>query len=42
MQALFGVQVSTLETVMEGLADFIEQHIPLEVLTRLVQGPVGH
>ena len=42
MQALFGVQVSTLETVREGLADFIEQHIPLEVLTRLVQGPVGH
>ena len=37
LQALFGVQAPTLETVFDGLADFIEQHFPLAVLRDLVR-----
>ena len=42
LQALFGAQVPTLETVLEGLADFIETHIAPEVLSGLIQDPAGH
>jgi adenosylcobyric acid synthase len=44
LQALFGVQVPTLETVFEGLADFIAQHICADVLQQLLApAPVsGH
>ena len=36
LQALFGAQVPTLETVFEGLADFIEAHFDASVLRALV------
>ena len=36
LQALFGTQVPTLETVFEGLADFIAQHFEADLLKRLV------
>ena len=36
LQALFGAQVPTLETVFEGLADFIAQHFEADFLKRLV------
>jgi adenosylcobyric acid synthase len=36
LQALFGAQVPTLETIFEGLADFIAQHIPADVLRQLM------
>jgi adenosylcobyric acid synthase len=41
MQALFGAQTPTLDTVLEGLADFIEKHIDAEVLHQLIQVPTG-
>jgi adenosylcobyric acid synthase len=37
LQALFGAQVPTLETVFDGLADFIEQHFEADVLRRLIE-----
>ena len=37
LQALFGAQVQTLETVFEGLANFIETHIDPSVLTGLIE-----
>jgi adenosylcobyric acid synthase len=37
LQALFGAQVPTLETVLDGLADFIEKHIDPGVLSGLIQ-----
>ena len=36
LQALFGTQAPTLETVFDGLADFIGQHFEPQVLARLV------
>ena len=39
LQALFGARVPTLETVFEGLADYIEQHFSPGVLERLIQVP---
>ncbi|OAD40248.1 cobyric acid synthase CobQ [Hydrogenophaga crassostreae] len=36
LQALFGAAVPTLETVFDGLADFIEQHCEAGLLDRLV------
>ncbi len=39
LQALFGAGAPTLETVFDGLADFIEQHIDPAVLLRLIQAP---
>ncbi len=41
LQALFGAGVPTLETVFDGLADFIEQHIDPAVLQRLIQDPTA-
>ena len=41
LQALFGAHAPTLETVFEGLADFIAQHMPADVLARLIEGPRG-
>lgn len=37
MQALFGRQTTTLETVFEGLADYIEQHIGAPTLHKLLR-----
>ncbi|WP_372657505.1 cobyric acid synthase [Hydrogenophaga sp.] len=37
LQALFGASVPTLETVFEGLADFIGQHFEAGVLQQLIQ-----
>jgi adenosylcobyric acid synthase len=37
LQALFGAQVPTLETVFEGLADYIEQHFQPGVLESLIR-----
>jgi len=37
LQALFGAQVPTLETVFEGLADYIEQHFQPCVLESLIR-----
>ncbi|MBP8149501.1 MAG: cobyric acid synthase [Limnohabitans sp.] len=37
LQALFGAQAPTLETVFEGLADFIETHTDPAVLRRLIE-----
>lgn len=39
LQALFGAQVPTLETVFEGLADFIAQHFEADFLKRLIATP---
>ena len=36
VQALFGHQAPTLDTVMNGLADFLEQHIPAETMRALI------
>jgi adenosylcobyric acid synthase len=36
LQALFGSQVPTLETVFDGLADFMETHMDAGVLDRLI------
>ncbi|MEN9889299.1 MAG: hypothetical protein RL559_1336 [Pseudomonadota bacterium] len=36
LQALFGAEVPTLETVFEGLADFVEQHFAPGALERLL------
>jgi adenosylcobyric acid synthase len=41
VQALFGAHTPTLETVLEGLADFIEKHIDAAVLRQLIQAPTG-
>ena len=37
LQALFGAQVPTLETVFDGLADYIAQHFAPGVLDALRQ-----
>jgi adenosylcobyric acid synthase len=37
LQALFGAQTATLETVFDGLADYIEAHFELGVLDALSQ-----
>jgi adenosylcobyric acid synthase len=37
LQALFGVQTSTLETVFDGLADFVERHFSEGTLDALVR-----
>jgi adenosylcobyric acid synthase len=37
LQALFGAQAPTLETVFDGLADFLERHFSPDVLRRLVR-----
>ena len=42
LQALFGAPAPTLETVFDGLADFIEQHIASDVLQRLIASPAAH
>ncbi len=42
LQALFGTPAPTLETVFDGLADFIEQHIASDVLQRLIASPAAH
>lgn len=39
LQALFGTQVPTLETVFEGLADFVEQHFSEAFLRDLIALP---
>jgi adenosylcobyric acid synthase len=36
LHALFGAQTPTLETVFEGLADFLDQHMSADVLRRLI------
>ena len=36
LQALFGVQTPTLETVFEGLADYLDQHMSTDVLRGLI------
>ena len=36
LQALFGAQTPTLETVFEGLADYVEAHMAKEVLQQLI------
>ena len=36
LQALFGAQTPTLETVFEGLADYLDQHMSTEVLNSLI------
>ena len=37
LQALFGAQVPTLETVFDGLADFVEQHFKADFLATLAR-----
>ena len=37
MRALFGAQTPTLDRVFDGLADFLEQHIPPQVLAQLIR-----
>ncbi len=39
LHALFGAQVPTLETVFDGLADFLERHMDAAVLSRCIQAP---
>lgn len=39
LHALFGAQVPTLETVFDGLADFLERHMDGAVLSRCIQAP---
>jgi adenosylcobyric acid synthase len=41
LRALFGAQARTLESVFDGLADFIEEHFEPRVLTDLVDPAVG-
>jgi adenosylcobyric acid synthase len=36
LQALFGASTPTLETVFEGLADYLDQHMSTEVLLGLI------
>jgi adenosylcobyric acid synthase len=36
LQALFGTQTPTLETVFEGLADYLDQHMHADVLRSLI------
>jgi adenosylcobyric acid synthase len=36
LRALFGAAVPTLETVFDGLADFLEQHVEPGVLDALI------
>ncbi len=36
LQALFGAQTPTLETVFEGLADYLDQHMQADVLRQLI------
>ena len=36
LQALFGTQTPTLETVFEGLADYLDQHMQADVLRSLI------
>ena len=36
LQALFGVTVPTLDTVFDGLADYIEQHFEAGILQSLI------
>ena len=36
LRALFGATVPTLETVFDGLADFLEQHVEPGVLESLI------
>jgi adenosylcobyric acid synthase len=36
LQALFGAQTPTLETVFEGLADYLDQHMSADVLHGLI------
>jgi adenosylcobyric acid synthase len=36
LHALFGAQTPTLETVFEGLADYLDQHMSADVLRRLI------
>jgi adenosylcobyric acid synthase len=39
LHALFGAEAPTLDTVFDGLADFIEQHMDACVLDGLVRHP---
>jgi len=39
LRALFGATVPTLETVFDGLADFLEQHVEPGVLEKLIAPP---
>lgn len=39
LRALFGIEAPTLETVFDGLADFIEEHFPAGVLPGLIACP---
>jgi adenosylcobyric acid synthase len=39
LHALFGAEAPTLETVFDGLADFIERHMDAGVLDGLVRQP---
>jgi adenosylcobyric acid synthase len=39
LHALFGLQVPTLETVFDGLADFLSQHMSADVLQALIEKP---
>ena len=39
LQALFGLQVPTLETVFEGLADFVQTHFAPDALAQLLERP---
>jgi adenosylcobyric acid synthase len=36
LQALFGAQTPTLETVFEGLADYLDKHMSTDVLHGLI------
>jgi adenosylcobyric acid synthase len=36
LQALFGAQTPTLETVFEGLADYLDQHMQANFLRALI------
>ncbi|MEZ0306419.1 MAG: cobyric acid synthase CobQ, partial [Ramlibacter sp.] len=38
LHALFGAQAPTLDTVFDGLADFIDSHFPAGVLRALIAG----
>jgi adenosylcobyric acid synthase len=37
LQAMFGMQTVTMETVFEGLADYLEQHMGIDTLQSLIQ-----
>ena len=36
LQALFGAQTPTLDTVFEGLADYLDQHMGADTLRALI------